>query len=126
MAKPSPQRRRERVTLSGELEGSIGLEGNVRVINLSPTGAMIEHAGRLYPSQTCVIGMRLAGVELRLRGQVVWSQVHSASGRLPGEGEFHFRSGLHFPDLPEATEVRILEFLASVSSPKSPPTSGQD
>ncbi len=125
MAKPSPQRRRERVVLPGTLEGSIGIEGRVRIINLSPTGAMIEHAGRLYPSQNCVIGMRLSGAELRLRAQVVWSQVHSANGRLPGEGAIQFRSGLHFPNLPESTEAKILEFLAALSPPKPDAAPGQ-
>jgi len=102
----------------------MGLAGDVRVVDLSPGGAMIEHVDHLAPGQPCVLNLRLGGVDLRLRGRAVWCQVHHFHSRLTGEGEARFRSGLHFSDVPEGAAAHICHYLATLRAPKTDPTYG--
>jgi hypothetical protein len=102
----------------------MGLAGDIRVINLSASGAMIEHLDRLAPGQPCVLTVPLAGVELRLRARVAWCQVHSVQNLPNGNGEIRFRSGLHFSDLPEDSASHLHHYLARLNAPKSEPTHG--
>ena len=114
------RRRNCRVNIPGTLRGSIGLVG-VRVINLSPTGTLIEHRERLSPGQTSIFGLRLAGVDLRLPARVAWCRVHSVLSVPGGEGELRYRSGLHFSDLPQGAEAHLREYLASLGAAKVHP-----
>lgn len=119
MVKAADRRKRGRVNLQGALCGTLGLSAEVRVINLSLGGAMIEHRERLSPDQPCLLGLRLAGLDLRLRARVVWSRAHSAGRTLGGESEVSFRSGLQFTELPEGAEVHLRQYLARLRAPKA-------
>ncbi len=119
MVKAADRRKRGRVNLQGTLRGTLGLGGEVRVINLSLGGAMIEHGEGLSPGQPCVLGLRLAGLDLRLRARVAWSRVHRASRSLGGESEVRFRSGLQFAELPEGAEVHLRHYLAGLRAPQA-------
>ncbi len=121
--KRTDRRQRARVKVPGPVGGSVNLGSDVRVMDLSPDGAMIEHAKRLSPGAICVLCLHLAGVDLRLRGHVAWSQVHSARGNASGEGAILFRSGLHFPDLPERAAAHLRDYLATLSAARALPTS---
>ena len=122
MVMATDRRERLRVKLPGIIWGSLGVRNPVRVINLSPHGAMIEHAQPLSQGGTLVLDVRLAGMDLRLRGRIVRTQVHSAGRSLEGEQEIRFRSGVHFPDHPEAAAAHIRHYLTTLRGPGSNPT----
>ncbi len=124
MSKAPDRRQRARVNLPGSLRGPIGPAGDVRVLNLSPGGAMIEHAGRFSPGQTCVLTLRLAEVDLHLRARIAWSRLYSVRTSPPGEEEVRFRSGLQFVDVPESAEGHIRHYLATLRGPKFDSTHG--
>ena len=119
------RRRHERVDLPEVLHGSVDLRKEGQVINLSASGVMIEHAERLSPGATCVLFLRLLGADLCLRAQIVWSRVHTIQSTPHGEGAIRYRSGLHFPDLPEAAEARIRQYLASLMVSTADPIEGR-
>ena len=111
-----------RADLAGSLLGSVDLRTDVHVINLSEDGAMIEHADHVAPGRTCILFLRLPGRDLRLGTQVIWSQVSKVSRGPNGEGGLRFRSGLHFPDLPEGAKAHLRDYLTSLGAPNSDPT----
>ncbi len=120
------RRRYPRVKLPNGMAGSLGLPSDVRLMDLSPAGAMIEHMDRLSPGGTCVLGVRLGGVDLRLRTRIAWSRVHSAGKDPSGEGELRFRSGLQFLDFPERAETHIRHYLATLRTPEANTTEASE
>ena len=124
MENVSTRRRSQRVTPPEVLPASMGLRRDLRVINLSAEGAMIEHAERLSPGHTCALGLRLAGVDLSLHARVVWSQAYSAGSGPPVQREIRYRSRLHFPRLSEAAASHFRQYLTAVIGRKATPTYG--
>ncbi len=110
-----------RVNMPGAVQGSVALSTSVQVINLSPGGAMIEHSAHLSPGSPCSLCLLLLGVDLRLKGLIVWSQVKGNRNTAKGEGQIRFRSGLYFPDLPEAAEAHLRRFLANLGATRAHP-----
>jgi hypothetical protein len=78
---------------------------------------MIEHPDPPSPGEGSVLGLRLAGVDLRLRTRIAWSRGHGAGKDASGEGEIRFRSGLHFVDFPEPVDTHLRHYLATVRAP---------
>jgi len=115
MKKASNRRQRQRVTLPGVLPASMGLRRELRVINLSPEGAMIEHLDRLAPGHPCILSLRFGGVDLHLGARVVWCQLHDIASGPPGQREIRYRSGLHFLHLSEVAASHIREYLSARS-----------
>ncbi len=124
MSQAPDRRQRARVNLPGGLRGPVGPARDVRVLNLSPSGAMIEHTGRFPPGQPCTLALRLAEVDLRLRARVVWSRLYTVRTSPPGEEEVRFRSGLQFLDVPGSADAHIRHYLATPRAPKVGPTHG--
>jgi hypothetical protein len=120
----SPKRRRKggRVNLRAVLRGSVDLRNDVTVMNLSASGAMIEHSVRLSPGQTCFLFLRLPTVSLRLRAELAWSQVNRIEKVLHGGGTIRFRSGLHFPNLREEDAAHLRQYLVTLSGQGTGPT----
>ena len=102
-------------------QASVGESGGVQVqvLNLSPTGAMIEHPTRLSPGETCTLSVLLAGSDFHIRARVAWSQVYSTARTLPGKGQLRFRSGLSFLPHPGGAEAHLRQYLAALTSPNS-------
>lgn len=116
VAKLAFRRRRVRVDLRGSLQGHLGLRSDVRVVNLSPDGALVEHAVLLSRGETCILSLRLHRVDLTVRARVVWSRVHNPGKGAAGAGALPFRSGFQFPDLPEAAKDQIGQYLAALGT----------
>lgn len=114
----SPPRQHLRVRLVEEVRGSLRVGDALRVLNLSPGGALIEHAEPLAPGETRILALRLQGQDLRLRAHVVWSQVHRRESKPPAPPRLIYRSGLHFRGLPRATELTLRRYL---NLPLAPP-----
>lgn len=110
-----------RVNMPGAVQGSMDLSTDVQVINLSPGGAMIEHSVHLSPGSPCSLRLHFLGVDLRLKGLIVWSQVKGNRNTAKGEGQLRFRSGLFFPDLPEAAKAQLPRFLDNLRATRAHP-----
>jgi PilZ domain-containing protein len=96
MADTSERRRVARLTVPLHLSGP-GLELRlVRLLDLSPEGARIEHLEPLREGVVCVVDLPPALGRLRLSGRVVWTGVRGGEQTLEGERRLHYQSGLAF------------------------------
>jgi hypothetical protein len=84
---------------------------DLRVLDLSETGVLIEHGEPLVLGMACLLALRLGGVELRLQCRVVWSHMHRLTPN-PGGEETRYRSGLEFIEVPAGAQAQIERFLA--------------
>jgi len=122
----SERRQHKRVDLPGSLRGSVDLRTDVQVLNLSPAGGLIDHGGRLCPGQICLLFLQLPGAPVRLRANVVWSQVNGLHGGPNGRRELRLRSGLHFPEPPADEQAHLRQFLATLRGSKPAPRDRED
>lgn len=115
MAEISYRTKRTKMNLRGRLEDELGVRCEVRLLNLSTEGSMIEHAERVSPGVACTLHICPEGINLSVRGQVAWTRIHSPETP-PSEGDVHplFRSGLQFLDLPDETDLHLRRYLATV------------
>ena len=85
MAKGVERRRSARLTIPSQFSDH-GLEAQrIRLVDLSPEGARIEHRQPLQPGTPCVVDLPLALGRGRLTGRVVWSRLHRHEQTLEGE-----------------------------------------
>jgi len=95
----------------------------VRLLDLSPDGACLEHPRPFANWDPCFMDLPPALGGIRLQGEVIWSRV---GGRTPGaEGKqlVYYQSGLHFTLLtPEqlAGLMAALEILRSAQGASAP------
>ena len=113
----NPPRQHPRVTPVAEVQGSVRGGVDVRVLNLSPGGALIEHAEPVAPGGTRILFLRLHGQDLWLRAHVAWSQVHRRETKPPDAPRLIYRSGLHFRELAPATELELRRYLGLSLAP---------
>ncbi len=111
------RRQHVRVTLPRNLRGSVRVGDEVRVINLSAAGAMIEHTERLALRETRILSLHLSGLDFRLPARVVWSHLHRREANPPEPATFAFRSGLHFAELSREAARDLRHYLATLSPP---------
>ncbi len=109
------RRRHVRVPVPEWLQASLALWEGLQVLDLSETGALIEHGEPLVLGAGCLLALRLGGVELRLQARVVWSHVHRLTPTPRGE-EIRYRSALEFIEVPAEARDQIGRFLASLSA----------
>lgn len=107
-----------RNTLLASLDGSRAAE----VLNLGPTGAMIEHTSRLSPGETCTLFLCPPGLAMRIQARVAWSQIYNTTRTLPGQGKLRFRSGLAFLPLPEGAQGQLRHILGALGSTTPQPS----
>ena len=92
-----------------------GLEHEaVRLVDLSPEGACLEHVRPLPDWDTCFVVLPPALGGLRLQGEVVWSRVGGRQPGTEGKGRVYYQSGLHFTGLTPEQRVGLtaaLQFL---------------
>lgn len=108
------RRRRPRLPVPARLQGSLAQWADLRVLDLSETGALIEHVQPLVSGEACLLALRLGEVELRLQARVVWSNVHRLTAT-PGGEETCYRSGLEFTRVSEDAKHQLRRFLAILS-----------
>ncbi len=124
MNKGLDRRRHGRAQLHATVHGTVGLSCNLRVVDLSPAGARVEHAHDLSAGQPCVLDLRLDGVEVHLRAHVAWCQLYSVGSDPDGGEEVRYRSGLEFTDLPAEVVAHLQQYLATLKMPTSDGTRG--
>ena len=94
MAKGVERRRSARLTIPSQLSDP-GLETQrIRLVDLSPEGARIEHRDPLQPGMPCVVDLPPTLGRGSLSGRVVWTTLHRNEQTLEGERRHYYRSGL--------------------------------
>jgi hypothetical protein len=68
----------------------------VRLLNLSPEGARIEHVRPLVDRGLCFLDLPLALGGAWLQGEAIWTQVTGRQEVVEGKGGVTYQSGLHF------------------------------
>jgi hypothetical protein len=92
----------------------------VRLVNLSPAGAQIEHLAVLRLGAACALELPPPGEACTLPAQVVWCTVVGRKPKLGGESHLVARSGLRFPTLSgpqHAALADTLQYLATALQP---------
>jgi hypothetical protein len=110
-----PERRRApRTLIAGRLGGRARATLEVSVLDLSTTGARIEHGDLLRPRATCMFQLPPALGELVLSARVVHSSIVGAEQSPQGERRLRYQSGLAFVGITadqQAALAAILERL---------------
>jgi hypothetical protein len=104
-------RRQHRRVPVQRIPATVALAQTVRLVNLSPAGAMLEHREPLAPGQPCVLDLRAPTGDVHLRGHVVWSHLYSMSTPAEGEDDRQYRSGVCFADPPAQVDPQIRSLL---------------
>jgi len=96
MVEPPERRHVARLSIPSRL-GGVELELRlVRLLDLSPEGARIEHAGHLHEGLGCFVDLPPSLGRLRLTGRVVWTRLHKGEQTLEGDRNLYYQSGLTF------------------------------
>ena len=92
-----PERRRvRRAAATGRLTGQASLTVEFRLLDLSPTGARIEHLGVLRPGTRCAIQLPAPSGSLAITAQIVWTSVVDREQKPEEEQFLRYHSGLMF------------------------------
>ena len=128
-----PERRHlARLSLPAELSGP-GLEAHeVRLCDLSPQGARIEHFRPLPDWNMCLLVLPQALGGLRLQGKAIWSRALGRKQIAKGEKQVSYQRGLTFtfltPDQREGltAALKILEAAQEAPPPAGPTGTAND
>jgi hypothetical protein len=99
MTEISDRRRAARLTVARQLRGSELELHLVRLLDLSPTGARIEHLEPMHEGAMCYLDLPPVLGRVRLTGRVVWTKVRGSEQTLEGDRRFHHQSGIEFAGL---------------------------
>jgi len=124
MAETSDRRRAARLTVARHLRGSELELHLVRLLDLSPTGARIEHLEPMRQGGMCHLDLPPAFGRGRLTGRVVWTEVRGSEQTLEGDRRFHHESGLEFegstPEQRAALATALETLRAASEAPDHP------
>ena len=103
-----PERRRERrAVATGRLTGHASLSVEFRLLDLSATGARIEHQALLRPGSRCTLQVPAPSGSLALSAQVIWTSVVGREQLSGGMRVLRYHSGLMFLALTPAQKRAI-------------------
>jgi hypothetical protein len=97
MVEERERRTAPRTTLADRPAARVRGLGEVRLLDLSRTGAQIEHLDLLRPGAVCALDLSPPNGARNLPAQVVWCSVIGRKRRPSGESHLVSRSGLRFP-----------------------------
>lgn len=92
----------------------------VRLLDLSPTGAQIEHLDLFRLGASCAIDLPPPCGALGVPARVIWCTVIGRKRKLGGDSHLVARSGLRFTNLSStqhATLADTVQFLATAMQP---------
>lgn len=113
-------RRFPRINVLGGLSGTVSVQQDVALIDLSEGGARLEHAGRFRLGSICFLGLPGPGGEILLKARVVHSGVSRTTSSPGDEPALLYWSGVQFLDMsPEAIEA-IRQILATFGKAQPP------
>ena len=117
-----PERRRvARLPIPSRFSGPGLEEQPVRLLDLSPEGARIEHARPVPDWHMCVLTLPPALGGLRLQGEVVWSQVRGRKLGPKGARQICHQSSRTFILLTPAQQDALTAALQRLRAAREPP-----
>ncbi len=108
-------RRHGRLVFREPVNGDVTATHEVRIADLSLSGARLEHTAILRPGNTCYLRNHLRGQPLTLICRIVWSTAVARS-REESRGQLLFHSGLEFEALAQDAQRVLDEFLKARSA----------
>lgn len=111
MAEYRRQRQAARVRLAGRPTTRVRPTLDARLIDLSTTGARIEHVDLLRPGFACSLELPAANGSTVLSGQIVWSSVVGTEASPEGERHLRYESGLAFLGVTAEQQVTLTKIL---------------
>jgi hypothetical protein len=93
----------------------------VRVVDLSPEGARIEHGEPLNEGLACFVDLPPDLGRIRLTGRVVWTRLHKAEQTLEGERHVYYQSGLAWTTLTSEQRSGLAAALEKLRAATEPP-----
>lgn len=118
MGEKEDRRRSIRWAVEERTAGRITAIYDASLINISVSGALIEHSDFVRLGTLSVLTFAVRGQEVSLRCRVVRSAVHRTEVRSKGERELIFRTGLDFLDVSEDSLWLVAEYLDSLRGQK--------
>ena len=107
----SERRKNPRFVLGKETKGRTSAVDEVSLVNLSLSGAMIEHAAVVEPETISSLDLELQQKTFSLRCRVVWSQVDRQEPDPEGKEGTIYRTGLEFLDPPDEIQQAISDYV---------------
>jgi hypothetical protein len=92
----------------------------VRLLDLSPAGAQIEHLDLFRLGASCALDLPPPCGALSLPAQVIWCAVIGRKRKLGGDSRLVARSGLRFTTLTEAQHSAIADSLRHLATALKP------
>jgi hypothetical protein len=99
MGRISERRHVARLLVPAPLAGPRRGLHRVRLLDLSPEGARIEHVRQFPDWSICFLDLPGALGGTRLQGQVIWSQVAGRTTLAEGKRVICYKSGVRFNEL---------------------------
>ena len=121
MTSQPPERRQvARITVPQQLKGA-GLERRlVRLVDLSATGARIEHTDPVHEGLVCDVDLPPALGRGRLKGKVVWTKLHKRGQTFEGDTRIFYQTGLAFLDIRPEQQAKLADALRLLELPDGP------
>ena len=94
--------------------------GEVRLLDLSRTGAQIEHLDLVRPGAACALDLPLPFIAPPLPAQVVWCTVIGRQRTLGGESHLLSHTGLRFTRLTGAQHAALADTLQHLATALQP------
>ncbi len=125
MAKRPERRHLARLTIPARFSDR-GLDQQpVRLLDLSPKGARVEHPDRLNVGLMCLVDLPPALGRGSLNGRIVWTKLHRNEQTLEGKRQHYYRSGLAWIGLTPEQQGALAAALALLTAAQeAPPPEG--
>jgi len=96
MVETPDRRRAARLAVPSDLRGCDLQFGEVWLLDLSATGARIEHPGQLHEGLVCSMNLPPRFGRVRLTARVVWTRLHKGEQTFEGDKRVYHQNGLTF------------------------------
>ncbi|MFQ5882435.1 MAG: PilZ domain-containing protein [Candidatus Methylomirabilales bacterium] len=108
------RRRSPRVVVRGQVESKLRPEIVTTFIDLSLTGALIEHPSLIRTGDLYELLITTAGRELCLKARAVRTAVHHSGKSKTGELELIYHTGLEFVDVRQEEQEQLAAVIRSL------------
>ena len=119
MARIPERRRVARLPIPSELSGPGWAAHQVRLLDLSPEGARIEHARPLPTRDLFFLDLPLALGGTDLQGEPIWTQMVERQEGAEGQAAVLYQSGLRFTMLTPGQQRRLATALNILKPPQA-------
>lgn len=116
MTETANQRRVARLTVPRHLQGGELELHLVRILDLSPLGARIEHPEPMREGVVCYVDLPPALGRVRLTGRVVWTKLCASEQTPDGDRRRQHQSGIEFTGLTPEQQRVLAEALKTLTA----------